>query len=195
MDLLFMIAGAGAIGGGLAWLRPELDLAPLRTALWSCVIACLPAAPALAGLGQTGGGVLILFAALAALSVIDAQRHVLPNEVTLPLIAIGLIAGIAVGTAPGLDRLIGAGLAYGLFRLIGEMWIKWRGEDGLGLGDAKLFAGIGAFFGWQALAEVVLAASLATTALLLIRRREGTAFGPGLAFGALVWWAVGPLLA
>ena len=133
---------------------------------------------------------LCLFAwGLIALTVIDLQTRYLPDMITLPLIGLGLAVNFQSLIVPRIDSLIGAAAGYGAFWLISELFYLIRKKEGLGGGDAKLLAAIGAFAGWQALAPTVFLASLATllaTAVTAALRRQVTAeteipFGPGLA--------------
>lgn len=195
LDLALMVAAAGAIGYGLAWLRPDLDLAHVRTGIVSAAVA----AAAACVLALTGGddGLLYLWAGLAPLAVIDAKTRLLPNEGTFTLIALGVFFGIAAGLGAGADRFAGAALGYGAFWLLGAAWRRWRGIDALGLGDAKLFAAIGAGLGWRALPEVALLGALGGIAFALLARKtrgDFIPFGPALALGAFVHAAFGPLI-
>ncbi len=185
---VMMVLAAAALGSGIAWLRPDLDLRPRRTAAESALVAAIPAA-ALFWLSGSGAAA-ILFAVLAPLAVLDFRRMVLPDLLTFPLIAIGITAGLLVGTAVGLDRAIGAAAGYGSLRALGYLWERWRGIDAVGQGDAKLLAAIGAFVGWQALPEVALIAALTAIAVLAISgplsATRAVPFGPPLGFAAVI---------
>ncbi len=125
--------------------------------------------------------------ALVALAFIDLETGYLPDAITYPLIALGLIAnGFGVFT-PFADALIGALAGYLAFWGIGALYQKLRGHEGLGQGDKKLLAAIGAFGGWVILPAVVFFAAAATLAFALapaiLRQRdfaEPIPFGPGL---------------
>lgn len=193
------LALAAALGFSLAWLRPDLDLRPRAAALRS-LAAASPAAAAIALVGGDAEAA-VFFAALAALAVADLSARLLPDEATLPLIALGLIFGAAAGFDEGARRLAGAAAAYAALRLVAAVGARVMGREAMGRGDAKLFAAIGAFLGWRTLPEVALIAALAGVAYgLAIRPRdEAIPFGPPLAFAALVVWvldalAVGPSL-
>lgn len=147
---------------------------------------------ALAALILTG----LLFAALIALAMIDARRYILPDRITLPLTAGGIVAAWMLGLPIWLHALGGA-LGYGALVLIERLYKKARGKPGLGRGDAKLFAAGGAWCGALALPAILLLSSLSALIYALVLkwvfRRTLTAdsliaFGPFLAFGiALVW--------
>ncbi len=106
---------------------------------------------------------LLFTAAMIVLFIVDLRHRMLPNVVTLPGIALGLICSAAL--EPGwFDALLGALGGGGLLLGIAEGYFRIRGREGLGLGDVKMLAMIGAFLGWQ-LAFVTLAwASLAGAA-------------------------------
>ncbi|NHK29067.1 prepilin peptidase [Parvularcula flava] len=144
---------------------------------------------------------LFLFVAaclIVALGVIDLETGYLPDMLTLPLIALGLIGGLISewfwGFVPFFDALIGAIVGYGVFWLIRFIYLKMRGIEGLGLGDAKMLAGLGAVAGWMSLPLVVLAASLAGLVFVGIMHLRGKVvgaqtairFGPFLAIGGLL---------
>ncbi|WP_011299107.1 prepilin peptidase [Cupriavidus necator] len=112
--------------------------------------------------GATWQGVaaLVLLWALMALTMIDADTQLLPDQITLPLVWLGLLLNLAGLFVPIADAVIGAVAgylllwsAYWLFKLV-------RGKEGMGYGDFKLMAALGAWFGWQALPSLVLLSSV-----------------------------------
>ena len=129
---------------------------------------------------------------LFRLSWIDVKTLRLPDIFTLPLIILGL--GLSwVMPEPGFQpRVIGAAAGFLSLALIGELYFRRTGVEGLGLGDAKLFAASGAWLGWQALPQVLLIASL--TGLFYVglfrrgKRETAIAFGPLLALGFMACW-------
>jgi leader peptidase (prepilin peptidase)/N-methyltransferase len=138
----------------------------------------------------------LLYAGLVVLSVIDARTLRLPDALTLPLIALGLVAAHTLGE-PLVLHAFGALIGYAGLVLVEVGYQKLRGRPGLGRGDAKLLAAGGAWCGAIALPLVLLAASLAALMHVLVvglvTRREirgdsAMAFGPFLGFGiALIW--------
>jgi leader peptidase (prepilin peptidase) / N-methyltransferase len=96
---------------------------------------------------------------LIVLSFIDLDTKRLPDVITLPSIAIFFLAGFGTGDVPWLDRLIGAAVGYLAVRIIADGYYYLTGREGLGLGDGKLLAVIGAMLGWKALPVVVFTAS------------------------------------
>jgi len=137
--------------------------------------------------------VRILFAcALIVLFVTDLQHKILPNAVTLPGIAVGFVCSLFV--LPGWrDSLIGIVVGGGALYAIAEVYYRVRGQEGLGMGDVKLLAMIGAFLGWKlVLLTLVFASftgSLVGGALIATGRGDmkyALPFGTFLAVGALV---------
>ena len=132
-----------------------------------------------------------LLAALIALTVIDLRTYRLPDLITLPLIAAGVLAAWLLGSAIWLHAL-GAGVGYLALVGVEKAYERARGRPGLGRGDAKLFAAGGAWCGALALPFILLAASVSAlvfvAALKLVSNRtikadDMIAFGPFLAFG------------
>jgi leader peptidase (prepilin peptidase)/N-methyltransferase len=144
---------------------------------------------------------LLLGWCLLVLAVIDLRHLILPDVLTLPLIPIGLLVAYVI--SPGLvgDHVIGVAVGLIAFAGIGWLYRRLREREGLGLGDAKLLAGAGAWLGWAALPGVVLmaACSALVTALIgqVIERQSAVtreiAFGPHLALAFWLSWLFGPL--
>lgn len=150
----------------------------LETVIW---IGSAGTAQLLATLG--------LLAVLVAIAAIDLRSLRIPDALSLPLVAAGLAVAPALRGTAFADHAIGAVAAFGLFALIGELHFRRRGTEGLGLGDAKLFAAGGAWLGWQALPMVLLIAALGGLAGAAVRGRDRPlAFGPWLAAGIAVLW-------
>jgi len=131
---------------------------------------------------------MLLVSALLALTMIDLHHKILPDRITLPGIAVGLAAAatlLPVGIVPA---LAGAALGGGLF-----FGIAVVSRGGMGGGDIKLMAMIGAFLGWQAVLLTTLLASVVggvVGVVLMLAfgkgRKYAVPFGPFLAAGALV---------
>ncbi|MEP6679789.1 MAG: A24 family peptidase [Betaproteobacteria bacterium] len=170
------------------------------------LVEVLGAALALAALwrfGATwqGAAACVLLWTLAALTFIDFDTQYLPDNLTLPLVWAGLIANMFDLFVPLKTALIGAVAGYlslwsvyWLFKLI-------RGKEGMGYGDFKLLAALGAWLGWQMLPLIVLLSSVvgATIGLLLIvfKGRDHSvplAFGPYLAIAGAIALFFGPAL-
>ena len=145
---------------------------------------------------------LIFVCVLIALFGIDLEHQILPNTITLPGIAVGFIFSFI--TPPGWQSslvgiVLGAGILYG----IAAAYYLWRREEGLGMGDVKMLAMIGAFLGWKAVLVALVLSSFsgALIGVTLIAAQRGgmrlaLPFGTFLALGAIVAMFAGdPLLA
>lgn len=139
---------------------------------------------------------LVLIAALIQLARIDWATHRLPNIITLPLIAAGLLW--AFGTAEDFyPHLLGAALGYGVFWAVEFLYRLIRKRDGLGRGDAKLLAAGGAWCSAWALPAIVLIASVSALIYILPKgeqRDTRIPFGPFLAIGIGAVWVVQVIL-
>jgi leader peptidase (prepilin peptidase) / N-methyltransferase len=135
----------------------------------------------------------LLFAcAMIVLFVIDLQHRILPNVITLPGIVIGLLFSFFL--PPGWrSSLIGVLAGGGVLFAIAEAYYRLRGYEGLGMGDVKMLAMIGAFLGWPLMIVTLVlssfSGSIVGVGLLVSRRGDMKAalpFGTFLAVGALV---------
>jgi leader peptidase (prepilin peptidase)/N-methyltransferase len=133
---------------------------------------------------------LMFGCALIVLFAIDLEHHLLPNVITLPGIVAGFLFSLV--TEPGwLASLIGIALGAGMLYAIAEAYYRIRHEEGLGMGDVKMLAMVGAFLGWKLTLVTLMMASFAGSVmggLLILAQRGGmkTAlpFGTFLAVGA-----------
>ena len=138
---------------------------------------------------------------LLLIALIDAENFWLPDELTLPLIATGLIAGAVIARGWPVSQIVGAVAGFSILWLLAEVYRRVRGREGLGGGDPILFAGAGAWVGWQGLPSVLLwacAAGFSIVLTLLITRRkvemtQKLPFGTFLAIGIWLTWLYGPL--
>ncbi len=143
---------------------------------------------------------LVFACAMLVLLVIDLQHRMLPNVITLPGIVAGLLFSLV--SPPGWrDSLIGIIAGGGVLLLIGEAYYRVRGEEGLGMGDVKMLAMIGAFLGWQLMLVTLVLSSLlgSVVGLGLIALKKGSMkyalpFGSFLAIGAVAASVVGDAL-
>ena len=135
--------------------------------------------------------------AMIALFAIDLEHHLLPNAITLPGIVVGLIVSLVL--PPGiLDSILGTLLGGGVLWAIGEAYYRYSGQEGMGGGDVKMLAMIGAFLGWKlVLVTLVLSSiggSLIGVLVIAIKRggmKHALPYGTFLALGALAASLVG----
>jgi leader peptidase (prepilin peptidase) / N-methyltransferase len=110
---------------------------------------------------------LLFSAALVALFAIDLEHRLLPDVITLPGAAVGLIASAFL--PPGLrDALIGMIAGGGVLWAVGEAYYRYAGEEGMGGGDVKMLAMIGAFLGWQLVLVTLVFSSIAGAVIGLV---------------------------
>lgn len=185
--------------------RAALAFTP-RVAVTTALLYALVAAPALLGGGLDLGIALastVLGLGLVLLTAIDMETFRLPNILTYPLAAAGLAAAVLLQVEPPVAyRAVAALGAYGVIWGAGAIYQKLRGEAGIGLGDAKLFAVAGAWTGPDGLPSVLLyacAGGLAYAGYLALRGRalardEAIPFGPYLAAALWIVWLYGPAI-
>jgi leader peptidase (prepilin peptidase) / N-methyltransferase len=141
---------------------------------------------------------LIFGCALIVLFAIDLEHQLLPNVLTLPGIVVGFLFSLI--SEPGwqaslIGILVGGGMLFG----VAEAYYRLRHEEGLGMGDVKMLAMVGAFLGWKLTLVTLMMASLCGSivgVLLIVTRRGGLKyalpFGTFLALGAAAAATVGP---
>ena len=164
------------------------------------LVAC--AATLRFGAGAGAVGAALLGWGLLAVSVIDLDTRLLPDSITLPLLWLGLAFNLFGTFAPLHECVIGAMAGYLSLRAIYHGFKLLTGREGMGHGDFKLLALLGAWLGWTALPAIVLLASLAgvTTGLVLVARGRASRdtplpFGPYLAAAGLLVLYLGDTLA
>jgi leader peptidase (prepilin peptidase)/N-methyltransferase len=145
------------------------------------------------GFGLAALGALLFVWALLALTFIDFDTQLLPDDITLPLLWVGLLLN-ASHTFTDLHSAV-VGAVAGYLALWGVYWLfkLATGKEGMGYGDFKLLAAIGAWLGWQILPLVILTSSLVGAVVgitLIVAARHGRnvpiPFGPYLAGGGLI---------
>jgi leader peptidase (prepilin peptidase)/N-methyltransferase len=140
----------------------------------------------------------LLFAcALIVLFAIDLEHQLLPNVITLPMIAAGLVFSLLLPPGP-VSALIGVLVGGGVLWLIGEAYYRFTHQEGMGGGDVKMLAMIGAFLGWKLVLVTLVLSSItgAVVGLVIIALRRGSMkyalpYGTFLALGALAASLVG----
>jgi leader peptidase (prepilin peptidase)/N-methyltransferase len=189
MSFVFLRGKCSACGTRISWRYPTIEL--LTGGLFAACVAhwgLTPAALAWCAFG----------AVLLTLGMIDWDTTLLPDDLTLPLLWGGLCAAaLGLTNTPLTPALWGAVAGYMSLWLVFWAFKLATGKDGMGYGDFKLFAALGAWFGWQALVPIILMASVAGAVIGIIMKfssnlREGgyVPFGPFLAIaGFTAMWA------
>ena len=146
------------------------------------------------GLSITSLGYFIFCAALLVIIWIDIYHQIIPDVISLPGIVLGLLFSFISPALHWQDSLIGILVGGGILYAIALLYFLWRRVDGMGGGDIKLLAMIGAFLGWQSLPFVILASSLSGTIVglgAMIKQKKGgqtrIPFCPFLSIAALVY--------
>lgn len=175
----------------IPWLYPAVEV--------GCAIGFL----AIAGVfppGQLAAGVALFFWFSMTMSIIDLRTLLLPDKLTLSLLWLGLLFNTFTQFIPVTDAILGAVAGYLSLWCVFWGFKLITGREGLGYGDFKLLAAVGAWCGWQNLPLVLLLASLLglvySLAIIVLSRRkrieQEIAFGPWLAlagWGMFVWQA------
>lgn len=194
LDLVPLLSFA-ALGGRCRTCRapiprqyPLIEGACLLIGLWASSV--LPGPQGLAA-AVFGWGLLLV-------AVIDAEHFWLPDILTLPLLLAGLAAAVAFDPF-WTDRLIGAVAGFAVLQFIASAYRRLRGREGLGGGDPRLLAAVGAWVGWQALPSVLLIAAVSGLAWAFVKSRGRPAadlripFGTVLAIGGWLVFLYGPI--
>lgn len=173
----------GQCGAPISARYPIIEA--VTAALVVLVVALTPPGPLLAGR-------LILTFALIVLFAIDLELQILPNAITLPGILVGFLFSL-VGPPGWRDSLIGIVVGGGVLYAIAGAYYLVRREEGLGMGDVKMLAMLGAFLGWRAVLLTLVLASFSGALIgvvMMITSRGGLRyalpFGTFLAIGAMV---------
>jgi leader peptidase (prepilin peptidase)/N-methyltransferase len=177
----------------ISWRYPVVELA---TGMLSALVAWH------FGFGTTAGCALLVTWTLVALTGIDVDHQLLPDVITLPLLWAGMLAAVVFGTAGDhalpvtpRDAIVGAAAGYLSLWTVFQLFRLVTGKEGMGYGDFKLFAALGAWLGWRLLPLVIVLAAATGAALgilmIVLRGRDRAApmpFGPYLA--AAGWLAM-----
>lgn len=145
------------------------------------------------GPGVQAAGACLLGWGLLAAGAIDLETQLLPDSITMPLLWSGLAFNLNGTFAPLGDCVIGAMAGYAVLRIVYQGFRHLTGREGLGYGDFKLLAVLGAWLGWQALPAILVLASSAAAivgVILVVRGRASRdtplPFGPYLATAGLL---------
>lgn len=149
------------------------------------------------GCGIAALAAMALTWCLIALSFIDFDRQLLPDDITLPLLWAGLLLNVFAVFTPLSSAVVGAAGGYVFLWLVYQIFKLVTGKEGMGYGDFKLFAALGAWLGWQSLPLIILLSSLVGAvvgiAFILLFGRDRhlpIPFGPFLCVAgwvALLW--------
>lgn len=150
VSFLLLRGKCSACGTRISWRYPLVEL---TTGLLSATVAWH------FGYGWLAGAGLLFTWALVALTFIDYDTQLLPDDVTLPLLWAGLLVNVSHLVAPLPSAVIGAAAGYGLLWLVYHVFKLFTGKEGMGFGDFKLLAALGAWLGWQQLPLVLLFSS------------------------------------
>lgn len=138
---------------------------------------------------------------LLTLAIIDWEHHLLLDALTLPLLWMGLMINTQGWLTPLPSAVWGAVVGYLLFWTVYYVFYILTRKQGMGFGDFKLSAALGAWFGWMALPQIILVAALSSLSIALLSAWLGQrslhapmAFGPFLALGGLsvIFWPFNP---
>ncbi len=189
-SFVFLRGRCGFCGAKISRRYPVVEL------LGMCVTVLLAA--------SFGWSVLLLPAllmgwTLICLAFIDLEHHILPDELTFGLLWVGLLVNSFAMFVPPESAILGAIGGYATFRLVFWVFLLVTKKEGLGHGDTKFLAALGAWFGWQALPGLILIASLSGLGVNLfqlgrgkIRRGEAVPFGPWLSVAGGVYLVAFP---
>ncbi|WP_254926230.1 prepilin peptidase [Bordetella genomosp. 11] len=174
----------GECGARIGWRYPSIEL---MTAVLFGLCAWHY------GPGLAAACAMVLAASLVAMAWIDAETGLLPDAITLPLIWAGLLVNTLGVFASPVESILGAAVGYLFLRGLHHAFLWATGREGMGYGDFKLLAALGAWLGLGALPLLLLLASLAGVAVglaLILTRRIGRdqpqPFGPYLALAGIV---------
>jgi len=183
-------------GAMLSTFYPLVELAAVLPILWAATVLSGRLLVASALLGWL----------LLALALIDWRSKRLPDYLTLTLLALGIGTALAFDQMALFSHIIGAVAGYLIFAAVAALYRIVRKQEGLGLGDAKLLAGLGAWVSWEGLPAVIFLGAIADLLFVLVRslilqqltwksaRTERFAFGPFLALAGWIVWLYGPLM-
>ena len=174
-------------GVAISWRYPLLEL--LMAISWGALAWHFGFSPLLLE------GMCLSFL-LWILTFIDLEQGILPNALTFPGMALGICFSFWLGDWQA--SAIGMVAGYWVFWLVARLFLLVTGREGMGYGDFKLLAMLGAFMGWQALPFIILTSSVigvvaGSIFLILARRglRAEIPFGPYLALAGMLWFVSG----
>ena len=151
------------------------------------------------GLAAEAAVYFVFISVLVVITFIDIDHRIIPDLISLPGIPIFFLMSMTIPTITLMDALIGILAGGGILFLVAEIYWRLTGKEGMGGGDVKLLAMIGALTGWQGVFFTIFASSLTGTliglVIMLIQGKNmklAIPFGPFLSFGAVVYVFFGP---
>ena len=143
----------------------------------------------------------VFVAALIVITFIDLDHQIIPDVISLPGIVVGFLCSFAIPWLSWSDSLLGILLGGGSLWLVAFLYELLTKKEGMGGGDIKLLAMLGAFLGWKAILPIIfissLIGSLVGIPLMLVKKADSKLaipFGPFLALGAVIYLFWGPKL-
>jgi leader peptidase (prepilin peptidase)/N-methyltransferase len=138
--------------------------------------------------------VFIFVAALIVITLIDFEHKIIPDVISLPGILYGLLAALVLPRITFVESLLGALLGGGSLLLVAGFYYLLTKQEGMGLGDVKLLAMMGAFLGWQSILFIIMIGSITGAAIgvaaMVIKKKDrkyAIPFGPFLSLGAVAY--------
>ena len=188
ISFLILKAKCGSCGAPISWRYPIVEL---LTGVLSAMLVY-----------QFGWGLQSLFGllftwVLVALTFIDFDHKLLPDDIVLPTLWLGLVINLWNVFSDTRSALIGAIVGYLIFWTVFQIFLRLTGKEGMGYGDFKLMSLLGAWLGWQFLPQIVLISTLVGSvfgiAIMVKQRADGDLaipFGPYITFAgwlAMCW--------
>ena len=174
-------------------ISPRYPLVELMSGLFAVAVF------AYHGLSLEGLIVYALVSALLVITYIDIDHQIIPDVITYPGIVVGFLASFAVGHITYIESLIGIILGGGVLLMVAWGYYLVTKKEGMGGGDIKLLAMIGAFLGWKGVIFTVFVGSAIGAVVgiaLALQTEQGRRlpipFGPFLSLGALLFLFFGP---
>lgn len=140
----------------------------------------------------------LLCSSLVVVTFIDLEHRIIPDEISLSGIVLGFICSFFLPVPGWRDSLLGILTGGGSLFLVAWSYERCTGKEGMGGGDIKLLAMLGAFFGWQSVPFIIFVSSLSGSVIgltiMLVKKRDGKLaipFGPFLVIGALTYMLFG----
>lgn len=188
ISFLLLRAKCGACGTSISWRYPIVEL---LTGVLSAILVYK------FGWGLQSLFGLILTWVLVALTFIDFDHKLLPDDIVLPTLWLGLVINLWGVFTDTRSALIGAIVGYLIFWAVFQVFLKLTGKEGMGYGDFKLMSLLGAWLGWHYLPQIVLISTLVGSVFgiaIMLKQRAGgdlaIPFGPYIAIAgwlAMCW--------